>query len=143
MLQRFPKNKNSRSLWCVFEITFGPQTAQGQAGAFYFLRNFAKFCKIGPEIFQKKSYYCIGFSGAKRGSTLNIWRGRTRGKIERAFRSRSSLRSLLRLLNLISQGRICQGRICQGRICQGQMCHTHADHTTRPQPDPSPTPNRP
>ena len=31
---------------------FRPQTAQGQAGAFYF---FAKFCIIGPEIFQKKA----------------------------------------------------------------------------------------
>ena len=40
---RFPGNKDSRSLWCVFEITFGPQTAQGQAGAIYF---FAKFCEI-------------------------------------------------------------------------------------------------
>ena len=97
----FRKIKSHALYGAFWKSLLAPKPRRAKRAHFIFLRNFAKFRKIGPEIFQKKSYYCIGFSGAKRGSTLNIWRGRTRGKIERAFRSRSSLRSLLRLLNLI------------------------------------------
>ena len=101
LLRGFREIKTPALYGAFLKSLSAPKPRRAKRAQFIFLRNFAKFCKIGPEIFQKKSYYCIGFIGAKRGSTLNIWRGRTRGKIERAFRSRSSLRSLLRLLNLI------------------------------------------